>query len=355
MDLHALLDRLAAVGLTDQPCISLFVDTRPDNTGRPHWAPVVRKELGARARSFGERTVARAAYDADAERILAWLDAGPRPSAHGLAVFACAAAGLFEGVELDAPIDTELVVGRMPHLYPLAWLLDQWRGYAVVVTDTHVARVYVVALGAIQSRAAVESAKVRRSAAGGWSQSRYQRHIDKFHRDHVKELIDMLERVVRDERIDRVVLVGDDVVIPLVREALPKPLAARAVEIGDLDVTSSEAEILDATLEVARERDARDDAERVARVLDAYRAGGLGMIGLAGVSRALDNGQVHELLLVSDPARLEGADPAATADLLVAKARQTGARVTFVEDSALLAEAGGVGAQLRFRLHRRAA
>ena len=45
----------------------------------------------------------------------------------------------------------------------------------------------------------------------------------------------------------------------------------------------------------------------------------------------------------------------ALADTLVAKARQTSARVTFVEDAALLAEAGGVGALLRFRLQRRAA
>jgi len=355
MDLHALLDRLAAIGPTDQPCISLFVDTRPDNTGRPHWAPVVRKEVGERARSFGERTAARAAFDADAGRIMTWLDAGPRPSAHGLALFACEAAGLFEGVELDAPVETELVVGRMPHLYPLARLLDQWRGYAVVVTDTHVARIYVVALGTIQARAEVENAKVSRSSAGGWSQARYQRHIEKFHRDHVKELVDTLERVVRDEGIGHVLLAGDEVVIPLVREALPKALAERVVEIDSLDMASSEAEILTATLDVARQQDAHDDADRVARVLDAYRAGGLGMIGLAGVSAALDNGQVHELFIVADPTRLEGPDPAASADTLVAKARQTGARVAFIEDAALLAEAGGVGALLRFRLQRRAA
>jgi peptide subunit release factor 1 (eRF1) len=355
MDLDALLDRLAATGPTDQPCISLYVDRRPDNTGRPHWGPIVRKELGERARSFGERTAARAAYDADAERILEWLDAEPRPAAHGLAVFACAGAGLFEGVKLEAPVETELVVGRAPHLYPLARLLDQWRRYAVVVTDTHLARVYVVALGAIRARAAIESAKVSHSAAGGWSQARYQRHVEKFHRDHVKELIDTLERIVRDEGIDRVLLAGDDVVIPLVREALPKTLAERVVEVGNLDLASSEAEILRETIEIARHQDARDDAERVTRVLDAYRAGGLGMIGVAGVSAALDNGQVHELVLVADATRLEGADGSAVADALVAKARQTGARVTFVEDAALLAEAGGVGALLRFRLHRRAA
>jgi len=355
MDLDALLDRLAAVEPTDQPCISLYVDARPDNTGRPHWGPVVRKELGERARAFGERTAARAAYDADAGRISQWLEAEPRPSAQGVAVFACEAAGLFEGVELNAPVDTELVVGRVPHLYPLARLLDQWRRYAVVVTDTHQAHIFVVALGAIHERARVENEKTSRSGAGGWSQARFQRHVEKFHREHVKELVDTLERIVRDEGLDRVLLAGDEVVIPLVREALPKTLAERVVEIGNLDLVSSEAEILEETLDVARREDARDDAERVARVLDAYRAGGLGMIGVPGVTAALENGQVHELLIVADPSRLEGADGAAIADALVAKARQTGARVTFIEDAALLAEAGGVGALLRFRLHRRAA
>ena len=201
----------------------------------------------------------------------------------------------------------------------------------------------------------IENAKVKHHKKGGWSQARFQRHVEKFHRAHVKELVDTLQRIMRDEGIDRVLLAGDEVVIPLVREALPKTLAERVVEIGNLDLVSSEAEFLEETLDVARREDARDDAERVARMLDAYRAGGLGMIGVPGVTAALENGQVHELLVVADPSRLEGADGAAIADALVAKARQTGARVTFIEDAGLLAEGGGVGALLRFRLHRRAA
>jgi peptide subunit release factor 1 (eRF1) len=38
-----------------------------------------------------------------------------------------------------------------------------------------------------------------------------------------------------------------------------------------------------------------------------------------------------------------------TADLLVSLAQQTGARITFIEDSALLGNVGGVGAMLRYR------
>lgn len=41
---------------------------------------------------------------------------------------------------------------------------------------------------------------------------------------------------------------------------------------------------------------------------------------------------------------------AAIADELVARARQTSARITFIEDATRLARRGGVGAKLRYRL-----
>jgi len=71
------------------------------------------------------------------------------------------------------------------------------------------------------------------------------------------------------------------------------------------------------------------------------RAGGLGMIGLAGTRAALENGQVYELLLVASPDHLEGANGAAVAEELVAKARQTDARVTFINDRHPRATADG--------------
>jgi peptide subunit release factor 1 (eRF1) len=40
------------------------------------------------------------------------------------------------------------------------------------------------------------------------------------------------------------------------------------------------------------------------------------------------------------------------ADQLVTKAHQTGATVTFIEDGSLLADVGGAGAFLRYRLDR---
>ena len=120
--------------------------------------------------------------------------------------------------------------------------------------------------------------------------------------------------------------------------------------------------------------DAETDAERVHRMLDAWRGGGLAVAGPAATLEALQLGQVDELLVSSTPQTIapettpevpmtselhavETSDPAAVeaprlivADELVTRAEQTGARVRFIEDAALLEPVGGVGALLRFRL-----
>jgi len=59
-DVELILDRLAAFEPTGRPFLSIYVDARPDNTGREHWQANVRKELGERAKSYGARTEARA-------------------------------------------------------------------------------------------------------------------------------------------------------------------------------------------------------------------------------------------------------------------------------------------------------
>jgi peptide chain release factor subunit 1 len=355
-DVERVLDRLASVEPMARPFLSIYVDARPDNTGREHWQAHVRKELGERAKTYGRRTAAREDFDADAERALTWLEREHRPSANGVAVFTCTGADVFETLELDVALPaTEIYAAPRPHLYPLARVLDRYRRWAVAVTDTSLARIFVVGLGTIEPRGAVESPKLRRTEMGGWSQARYQRHVDQHRAEHTAEVVQALERIVREERIDHVAIAGNESAIALLRAQLTKPLAALVTELPGLGVGASEAEILREMLEIMPEQEARDDAERVARMYDAYRAGGLAIVGLAGTRAALENGQVHELLLDGSPDRLEGADGRAVADELVAKACRTDARVIVIEDPTLLAEAGGVGAILRYRLQRRAA
>ena len=113
-------------------------------------------------------------------------------------------------------------------MYPLARLESQYPRYAAVVTDTNTARIMVFALGELVAEREVKNVKTRDTTQGGWSQARYQRHIANFHMQHVKEVVDTLDRIVRNEGINAdppVVRAGRP--LPLLRDQMPKHLAEK--------------------------------------------------------------------------------------------------------------------------------
>jgi peptide subunit release factor 1 (eRF1) len=349
------LDLLAAFEPTALPVVSLYLNTQSDKHGRDNFAPFVRKELDSFPGGFALRSPERLSMERDAERIHHYLDHELKPSANGLAIFACAGkADFFLALPLDAPLErNQLYVGDQPHLYTLARLYDQHRRFAVVIADTNYARIFVFGLMKTIGQEKVESRKISRTQVGGWSQARYQRHARNYHLHHAKEIVEALERIVREEDIEQIVFAGDEVIIPVLREHLPEFLAQKVIDVLRLDIRTPEHEILAATIEAMREQDARDDIALVKRLFNEYRAGGLGVVGLGKTIEALKNGQVDELLLSASMKEIRGdsgqdAD-VFTSDELVTRATQTGAEVRFIEDPSLLAEVGGVGAMLRFR------
>lgn len=368
------LGRLLEFEPTTLPVISLYLNTQAGKHGRDEFEQFVRKEFPARARTFGPGTPERESFDADAARIAKFLEDELKASANGLAVFACSGAGLFEAVQLDAPIEeNRLYVYHQPHLYHLTRLDDQYPRYAALVTDANSARIFVFGLGQTLESEQVKGKKVQRVKVGGWSQARYQRRVQNAHQSHAKETIETLDRIVREEKVDHVLLAGDPQIIPVLEAELPKHLAEKVVDKLKIDLKASDKEIFETTLEKMREQDAKTDAEKVERLFREFRARGLAVLGIQDTLEALANGQVDEMLI---SAALEQSEPEEKRvdailapeipdsgggtdsdeprtvhmpDLLVTKAKQTDATVTFIEDAALLAEAEGVGALLRWR------
>jgi peptide subunit release factor 1 (eRF1) len=352
------LDRLAAFEPADTPVLSLYLDMRPDQTGgRHHASAFLKKTFAEHSRALtGD---ARKSFDRDAERIERYISEDVSKSTNGLAVFACGAKDdFFEAIQLDVPIDQHsLFVGEVPHLYPLARLNDQYPRYAALLVDTNSARLFVFGLGLVEQRATVTNAKTRRTMMGGWSQARYQRHVDNFHKHHMKEVVEVLERVVADEHLNQIVVSCDEVARPILMEQLPKHLAEKVIDVIHLDMKGTpEHQVLAETMDALRQEDARTDAEHVERMLGAWRAGGLAVAGMKSTLEALTMGQVEELLITAKPDLLKQPNQPsddeclALADELVAKAQQNSARIRFIEDEKLLADVGGVGALLRFKI-----
>lgn len=385
MSITEQLERLAAFEPSPYPVVSLYLNTQSNQHGRDQYRSFVRKELKARAATYPARSSEREMLDRDLERIAAFLDGTLQPSANGVAIFACDAANLFETVQLDAPIEEHaLYVGDQPHLYPLARLASQYPRYAALLADTHRTRILVVADGTVRTDRAIEGVKTRRTSQGGWSQARYQRHVENYHLQHIKDVVATLEKLVQAEGIDKILVAGDEPVLARLRDQLPKPLAEMVVDELSLPSDAPQADVVRETLSAMRALDSHTDRDVVDRAVGAYRAGSLGVVGPDATLLALTNGQVDELLITASLAGIDGlhgtpaadlalandsalaepaVDPAAAgetastdigvvrlADELVRKGQQTGARIHFIEDASLLEPCGGVAATLRYRI-----
>lgn len=373
--LHQRLEKLAAYEPTSSPVISLYLNLTSDQHGRDNYAAFCRKAFAERARAFKKQSPERASFERDVERINSYLANELNRSADGLAIFASSGAGeFFEAVQLDAPVDDHwLFIGAVPHIYPLTRLIDQYPRYASLLLDTNHAQILVFGLGSVEKREELTGVKTRRSSMGGWSQARYQRHAENFHLHHIKDVVDTLDRIVRSDEIDHIIVSGDQVAIPLLRDALPSHLTDKIVDVVKLERHAGADEIAQVTLEALRQKDAQNDEDRVTQVLDAWRAGGLGVAGPEAALQALEMGQVDELLITGAPRDLKTvqtlpddaaqqltADTSAPiapdqrqlrlSDELVARAQRTGARVRVIENAELLRECGGVAAMLRFRI-----
>jgi stalled ribosome rescue protein Dom34 len=185
----------------------------------------------------------------------------------------------------------------------------------------------------------------RRHSQGGWSQARYQRHIDMQDRRFAKEAAEAIEELIRRERAQHLVLAGDERAISVLEPELSE--AARSVldhverislHAGEEDVAREMAPVL-AALRVAEEQDAAD------RALAGWRANDLGTVGVDRVAEALETGQVHELVIDEEAdldEELRGE--------LVRQAALTSAEVVTVNGHPGLQRHDGVGATLRYRL-----
>jgi peptide subunit release factor 1 (eRF1) len=364
--IETILDRLARFEPSPLPVISLYLNLQADQHGKANYAPFLKKELAARARTYAASSPERASFDKDAARIEQYLATEVGPAVNGLALFACSGSdGFFEAVPVDVPVDAHrLTVASEPHVYPLELLLDRHPRHAVVLADSQSARIFVFGLGQTIAQDTVSGDRVRRTSAGGWSQMRYQRRMDNVQAEHVRELVAALDTMVRAEDVAHIILAGDDVTTSQIKNQLPKELAEKVVEVLKLEIRTPEQEIMAAAATALRRHDEKTDAEVIERVLGDYRAGGLAVAGPDETRDALEKGQVDELYLTTaaadSPADAtsgeRGPEPEAASatpvagDELVAKARQTSATVRFIEDGSLLSSVGGVAAALRYRV-----
>ena len=354
--------------------ISVYLNTGPNETGKKDFEIFLRKQINEHAGVLEADSPEREAYDAAAEKIDTFVEQLD-PATKGAAFFVSVGSdGLSERFEFAIPFDQNAFeMSDRPALHSAMRLVSENPVFAVIAADTNSAHIYVFKRGQTINVEDIQNTKTNRTEVGGWSQMRYQRHIDNFHQQHAKEVIAEAEKLCRDEKIDRVILSGDEaVIIPMLKGELSKEMSEKVIGALSLNVSTPENEIMEAAAELIREKEVEFDVSKVENLMEQNYDKGLGIIGVEKTLIALMNGQVQELYIASDPTQIvynrsdlrqvlkayepgedgelpEAAERDAVIEELLRRAAGTADNIRFISDPHLLKTHGGVGALLRYR------
>jgi len=313
----------------------------------------------------------RRSVERDAEALRSFVaDRFERGSTRGLALFSSSGAGLWEEIELSRPVRNQAVVAPHPDLLQLEAILEAYESFCTVLVDSEKARIFIAELGRIEEERHLLDDVPNRHDQGGWSQARYQRHVDEHRQKHLKHTAEVLFRFFKRRSFDRLILAGSDEIFRELEHELHDYLRKRIVARLNLPVTASPAEVLARSLRVEEDLE-RDRVRRaVERIVAEAAAGRQAVAGFTATLGALGEHRVDTLVVAMDlraagrecPScgRLAergrrcptcGAGTRATPDVVeaaVAQALRQGCRVETVLEDGAFAELGGVGALLRF-------
>ena len=206
-----ILRELAGVRAANGCAISIYLDFDPSST--PTIPDVETKfnavlsEAEKAAEEHGEARDCRLALRSDLDRIRAWWnDEFDRDGARGVAVFASSSDGFFRAVPLGDAVGDVVRIGTELHLGPLAGQLNHGDGALVVVVSRERGTVYRLRGGSLHEVVDESEEQPGQHSQGGWSQARYQRHIEKLVQQHLKAVGEEVAKRVR--RSGGLVIVG---------------------------------------------------------------------------------------------------------------------------------------------------
>src|SRR5918996_273217 len=133
-----------------------------------------------------------------------------RNGAHGLAIFCAGLDNVWRPLPLTETVSDEIKIGHRLYLAPLVPLVGRGEGALVVVVSRELGHFYRLQAGRLEDIADHFDEQPRRHDQGGWSQARFQRHVDTLAQEHLRAVAEALDRLVRRLRGPQVVVVASE-------------------------------------------------------------------------------------------------------------------------------------------------
>jgi peptide chain release factor subunit 1 len=288
--------------------ISLYLDLDPsvsptagdvDSRVNALLEQILRSEIANRAQLTHEQ---KQGLRDDVARLRAFFESGfSREGSHGYAVYSAGLDNVWQPLPLSERVPDLVKVGQTFYLAPLVPLIGRGDGVLVAFVGRERGTLYRLRGGRLEELANEFDEQPGRHDQGGWSQARYQRHIEKLVQDHLKDVAATLERSLRRLRRPRVVVVASEETRAELEEELSSEVKEAIIGWASAEAHANPAQLL-RTVEPLLERwRAEQETTAVERWREAAGRNGRAASGWAQTLEAASDGRI-ELLLFHDGA-----------------------------------------------------
>jgi peptide chain release factor subunit 1 len=233
----------------------------------------------------------------DFRRIARWFDDDfSREGARGLAIFAASLDNFWSTLSLPGTVADAVKIGPEFYLAPLVPLVARADGTIVAVVGREQGQLFRLRAGRLQEIGDLFDEQPGQHDQGGWSQARYQRHIEKLVQEHLKGVAEELDRSRKRMRAPKIVLVGSEETRAEFTNALSKEAREALVGWAQAEAHAGPAELLEAVRPVLEQAQAKDERETIERWREEAGRNGRAAAGWAQTLEAASDGRVEVLL-----------------------------------------------------------
>jgi peptide chain release factor subunit 1 len=235
--------------------------------------------------------------NSDLDRLRAFFDDEfSREGSHGYAVFCDGPDGAWHTLPLTDRVADLAQVNMEFYLAPLVPLVGRGDGVIVVYVGRERGDVYRMRAGRLEELAEQTDETPGRHDQGGWSQARFQRHIDKLVRDHLRDVAGVLDRQIRRASGTNLVIVASEETRAEFEDELSHEVRKAIIGWTSAEAHAGPPELFEAVEPLVERWRAEQEGELAARWQEAAGRNGRAAAGWPETLEAASDGRVELLL-----------------------------------------------------------
>jgi hypothetical protein len=374
MPLDELIQRLVNVSPEPKYFLSLYLDLRPDHTGKKMYPVFLKNRLPELLDVLPAHSAVHSFLEKDLKTIHKYLEENLNPAWKGIALFVSSYENLLICIPMFVPPENKVDLASTPYLFSLIQHAELYQNYAIMVADPRQARLFLVALGYPEKQTTLswKDERTARSERMGWSLPRFRRHQAEHMKQRTKEISENLEKLTNAAKTDYLFAVAEEEVLSELKKHLSPSFRNKLFPLPSVKSHDPDHKIFtaafDAVQSIAKER-----AETLAkRILEEAEPVGQATVGPEPTLSALQSHQIEQLVMDAKfaaegwacqgclrlgigglpsncPICGKEIRPANLREEIIFKAKRQGLELSFTKNFSPLIRAGGIAARLKYK------